>query len=136
MKGEVIRGGCLCGAVRYEGRGEPYNVTHCHCVDCRKSAGAVFVTWASFPKQDFRFVQGEPRVIAWAGRLRSFCADCGTSLTFMAGPEADEVDVTVASFDEPELVIPKDHTWVCDRLSWVESIGSLPAHQGTREPEK
>jgi hypothetical protein len=39
---KTIRGGCLCGAIRYEGIGEPYNVTHCHCEDCRKSAGAPF----------------------------------------------------------------------------------------------
>ena len=45
---KTIRGGCLCGAIRYEGIGEPYNVTHCHCEDCRKSAGAPFATWASF----------------------------------------------------------------------------------------
>jgi hypothetical protein len=38
-------------------------------------------------------VQGEPRELAWAGRLRSFCAQCGTPLTFMTGLEADEVDV-------------------------------------------
>ncbi len=56
MNGEVINGGCMCGAVRYVGTGKPYNVTHCHCLDCRRSAGAAFVTWASFPKRDFRFV--------------------------------------------------------------------------------
>jgi hypothetical protein len=132
MKDEVISGGCLCGAIRYEGRGEPYHVTHCHCSDCSKAAGAAFVTWASFAKKDFRFVRGEPRVIEWAERLRSFCAHCGTSLTFMSGSETDEIDVTVATFDEPERVTPRDHVWVCDRLHWIESIGSLPTHEQQR----
>ena len=45
MELTTIRGGCLCGAIRYEGIGEPHNVTHCHCEDCRKSAGAPFATW-------------------------------------------------------------------------------------------
>jgi hypothetical protein len=132
MKDEVIRGGCLCGAVRYEGRGEPYHVTHCHCADCRKSAGAAFVTWASFARSDFEFVQGEPRVIVWEGRLRSFCPTCGSSLTFMSGSDSDEVDVTVATFDEPERVTPADHVWVSDRLSWINAIGSLPTHERER----
>jgi hypothetical protein len=122
----------MCGAVRYEGRGEPYNITHCHCEDCRKSTGAPFVTWASFPRGDFRFVRGEPRKVVWAGRRRSFCADCGTSLTFMSNAEADEIDVTVASFDEPERVRPADHVWVCDRLSWIEELSSLPRHEQSR----
>jgi hypothetical protein len=64
--------------------------------------------------------------------MRSFCADCGTSLTFMSGPEADEIDVAVATFDEPERVLPSDHTWVCDRLRWIESIASLPMHERQR----
>ncbi len=136
MNGDVISGGCLCGAVRYEGRGEPYNVTHCHCADCRRSSGAAFVTWASFARPEFRFVRGEPRVIAWAGRLRSFCAHCGTSLTFMSGAEADEIDVTVASFDEPEHVSPADHTWVCDRLAWIDAWPSLPMYEQQRPAGK
>jgi hypothetical protein len=136
MKSEVFHGGCLCGAVRYEGRGKPYNVTHCHCADCRKAAGAAFVTWASFPKPDFQFAQGQPRVIEWEGRLRSFCPSCGTSLTFMSGPGCAEVDVAVATVDEPERVTPADHTWVDDRISWLDSIDSLPRHERERRPER
>jgi hypothetical protein len=132
MKQKTVKGGCLCGAVRYEGKEEPYNVTHCHCADCRRSAGAAFVTWASFVKENFRFLRGEPREIAFAGRLRSFCAECGTSLTFIAGPGAEEIDVTVASFDDPEYVSPKDQTWVCDRVSWAELINSLPRYERER----
>lgn len=135
MKQKIVNGGCLCGAVRYEGKGEPYNATHCHCADCRRSAGAAFVTWASFEKENFRFVWGEPREVAWAGRLRSFCAGCGTSLTFRSGTEAEEVDVTVASFDDPECVSPQDQTWVCDRVSWAEVINSLPSYEHARNRE-
>lgn len=38
---EIHHGGCLCGEVRYEAVGAGYNVSHCHCVDCRRSRGAV-----------------------------------------------------------------------------------------------
>ena len=134
MKDEVISGGCLCGAVRYEGRGEPYHITHCHCLDCRKSTGAAFVTWASFAKENFRFVKGEPRVIGWEGRLRSFCLTCGSSLTFVSGTDSDEVDVTVGTFDQPERVTPADHVWVSDRIAWTNSINSLPTHEQARTP--
>jgi hypothetical protein len=124
----VIRGGCLCGAVRYEGIGEPYNVTSCHCEDCRKSAGAPFVTWASFRRDNFQFKKGKPREIAWAERVRSFCATCGSALTFMSQPDADEIDVTVATFDQPESVTPADHIWTEDRMSWIKLADNLPQH--------
>ena len=134
MKDEMISGGCLCGAVRYEGRGEPYHITHCHCADCRRSTGAAFVTWASFEKKNFRFVEGEPGVITWEGRLRSFCPTCGSSLTFLSGPDSEEVDVTVATFDEPECVTPADNVWISDRLQWTKSLDALPTHEQARTP--
>jgi hypothetical protein len=132
MKADTINGGCLCGAVLYEASGRPYNITHCHCVDCRRSSGAAFVTWASFRRGEFRFTKGEPRVLSWADRLRSFCAACGTPLTFMATPQANEVDVTVCSFDHPDAVSPADHTWIDDRLPWIHLADELPAYRQKR----
>src|SRR6185436_11588238 len=116
----MISGGCLCGAVRYEATGELYNITHCHCLDCRRSSGAPFVTWASLRREKFRITKGQPRELRWAERLRSFCGDCGTPLVFMTGPDADEVDITVCSLDEPHRVSPTDHTWTEDRLPWIK----------------
>jgi hypothetical protein len=127
MNTNVIHGGCLCGAVRYEADGQPYNITQCHCLDCRRSSGAPFVTWASFHRGDFRFTTGQPRELKWAGRLRSFCPQCGTPLTFFSEPGTDEVDVTVCSFDQPATVTPHDHTWVEDRLPWIHLADNLPA---------
>src|SRR3954447_2166605 len=125
---QIIPGGCLCGAVRYEAAGQPYNLTHCHCADCRRSSGAAFVTWSSFRRTEFRFTHGEARVLLWAGRVRTFCPTCGTPLTFLAAPDADEIDVTVCSFDHPETVSPADHAWIEDRLSWIRLADELPAY--------
>ncbi|PYJ72511.1 MAG: GFA family protein [Verrucomicrobia bacterium] len=132
MAANSIHGGCLCAAVRYEASGEPHNITQCHCADCRKSGGAPFVTWASFRRNNFRFTHGAPREIAWAGRVRSSCANCGTALTFLSQPEADEVDVTGCSFDHPEAVPPQDHTWIEDRLPWIQLADDLPRYARTR----
>ena len=133
MNANVTSGGCLCGSVRYEASGQPYNLTHCHCSDCRRSSGAPFVTWASFPRSDFRFISGQPREFRWAGRLRSFCPQCGTPLTFKTGPDADEVDVTVCSFDNPASVTPADHTWTEDRLPWIRPADDLPTYRQKRQ---
>ena len=128
----IINGGCLCGAVRYQATETPYNVTHCHCLDCRRSSGAPFVTWASFRRDKFRFVHGEPKQIPWAGRLRAFCPDCGTPLMFLSDASAEEVDVTVSSFDDPSLASPQDHVWVEDRLPWVHLSDGLSQYRQKR----
>lgn len=132
MEHRVISGGCLCGAVRYAATGKPYNITHCHCSDCRRSSGAAFVTWASFRESEFRFTVGMPNQLLWAGRARSFCAQCGTPLTFMTEPTGGEIDVTVCTFDQPEIVQPADHTWIEDRLAWVRLADDLPSYRQGR----
>ena len=38
--------GCLCGDVRVVASGEPYRVGLCHCLDCRKHHGALFLATA------------------------------------------------------------------------------------------
>ncbi|MBG85782.1 MAG: hypothetical protein CMO80_02645 [Verrucomicrobiales bacterium] len=75
--------------MRYKAKGTPSTVTHCHCEDCRRSSAAPFVTWVSFPKSEFRFTNEAPGQFEWAGRIRTFSQDCGTSLTFAttAGPD-------------------------------------------------
>lgn len=132
MNSDSIVGGCLCGSVRYEATGEPFNITHCHCIDCRRSSGAPFVTWASFQRSGVKFKVGQPWELRWAGRLRSFCPRCGTPLTFLAGEDAEEVDITVCSFDDPGRVTPADHTWVEDRLPWIQLDDGLATYNQRR----
>ena len=131
---DKITGGCLCGAIRYEATGKPYDSTHCHCEDCRRSSGAPFVTWASFRRNEFRFTAGTPREIKWATRLRYFCPDCGTPLMFATDPPSDELGITISTFDHPEKVTPADHTWVRDRLPWVQLSDGLPTFPEARAP--
>lgn len=132
MNAKAISGGCLCGSTRYEAGGELYDITHCHCLDCRRSSGAPFVAWASFRRNEFQFTAGKPQELQWAGRLRSFCSRCGTALTFLASHDADEIAVTVCSFDQPETVAPADHTWTDDQLPWIRLADGLPVFREAR----
>ena len=134
MNPKAICGGCLCGSVRYEATGQPHDITHCHCLDCRRSSGAPFLTWASFRRSEFRFTAGQPRELRWAGRLRSFCPQCGTPLTFITERDAEEMAVTVCSLDQPATVTPADHTWVDDRLPWILLADGLPTYGQNRRP--
>ena len=46
---------------------------------------------------------------------------------------ADEVDVTVCSFDRPATVTPADHIWVEDRLPWIRLADDLPSYEQKRQ---
>ena len=99
-----ITGGCLCGGTRYVLKSRPIGLVDCHCIDCRRSAGAPYVQWGSVPRKDMVLTKGEPRQIDYANRIRSFAACCGTHLFFEDTKESDMIDFTIASLDIPRCL--------------------------------
>jgi hypothetical protein len=124
-------GGCVCGGTRYVLKSRPFALVDCHCIDCRRSAGAPYVTWGSVPREDLVVTKGEPRKIAHANRLRSFAACCGTHLFFEDTKDSDAIDVTIASLDDPAPFAPQKVIWLEDKLPWVTIDESLPSFPKT-----
>lgn len=112
-------GGCLCGSIRYEVSGEPEAASICHCVSCRKSAGAQSVAWVVFPYGNFRIVSGSLAVYRSSDHAsRTFCGECGTTLTYQHDEGPDSVDITAASLDFPDELPPRRHVWLEGKLDW------------------
>lgn len=129
----MLKGGCYCGAIRYEAEGPPSLETNCHCADCRGVTGAPFVAWFTVPASGFRWIAGEPIHFQSSDRAtRSFCGRCGTALMFRSKKSPGEVDITTCSLDDPEAVPPKSHTWTRSRLSWIRLADRLPAYPTSR----
>jgi hypothetical protein len=129
----MLQGGCYCGRIRYEVTGAPFHETNCHCSICRRTTGAPFVAWFSVRPSEFRLVSGEPTHFRSSTKgTRSFCAHCGTQLTFRGDDWPDEVDVTTCSLDHPEQVPPCDHTRTSSKLRWIHLSDGLAQHPETR----
>jgi hypothetical protein len=129
----MISGGCLCGAIRYEADGTPYNETLCHCSMCRRAAGAPAMAWATVKRADFRLTSGALAHYASSARAeRGFCARCGTSLTFEAKDFPDEVDIATATLDDPDTLPPRDNIYASTRLRWMVGVDKLPTFAGSR----
>lgn len=129
----MLKGGCYCGAVRYEAAASPQERTACHCTTCRVISGAPFVAWFSVPVGSFRLVAGEPARFRSSERAtRTFCAACGTPLTFESTRHSDKIDVTACSLENPEEAPPVDHTYGRSQLSWVRLGDALPVHLEAR----
>jgi hypothetical protein len=126
-----VTGGCVCGGTRYVLKSRPFALIDCHCIDCRRSAGAPYVTWGSVPREDLVVTKGEPRKIAHANRIRSFAACCGTHLFFEDTKNSKMIDVTIASLDDPTPFAPQKAIWLEAKLPWVKLDESLPMFQKT-----
>lgn len=123
----TLGGACACGAVRYVVSAAPLEVVHCHCAMCQRASGAPLVTWATVPSAAFRFERGAPRERRSSAQARrTFCADCGSPLTFRLDAQPDRLDVTVATLDDPEAVRPSEHVFTVSQRSWLTVEDDLP----------
>ena len=132
-----LTGGCYCGAIRYEASDEVFHKTICHCEDCRRVSGAPCVAWFSVMQPDFQLTKGVPARLRSSQRVtRTFCAACGTPLTYQHDDTLTEIDITIGSLDHPDSVVPEDHTFTCYRLSWVKTADGLPEYQHYARAQK
>ena len=128
-----MKGGCYCGAVRYETAASPQQRTACHCTTCRGISGAPFVAWFTAPTGSFRIVAGVPARFSSSEQVtRTFCAACGTPLTYESARHSDRIYVTACSLEDPEQAPPVDHTYDQSRLSWVKLGDALPVYAAAR----
>lgn len=124
-----LSGGCLCGAVRYEARGDPLNVRVCHCRLCQKATGQPFFARALYPLDQVT-IQGETAGYHSSPDLeRRFCPRCGTGLFAQRASTPDRISITLASFDDTDALKPEVQIWTSRRIGWVEELDGLPSHE-------
>ena len=143
-----LKGGCACGAVRYELLSDPFDAGWCHCRTCRLNSGAPAMVFASVPAGDLAWTRGEDKVKSFASSSfghRSFCGECGTPFLMEVDHQPETVDFSVATLDEPDRVAPGFHIFWASRIPWFEPKDELPRHarfrpdtrglEGTEPPE-
>jgi hypothetical protein len=133
---ETFRGGCFCGAVRFE-LGEIFDAGYCHCSICRRFSGAPFVVWANAPGRAFRLTAGTPSGFASSDHwVRYFCPTCGAPVYGRhPAPPAhgpDPLCIFTPSLDTPDAVRPSAHVWCGSGLADFEIRDDLPRFEDGR----
>ena len=131
---ESLHGRCFCGAVEITADSEPFQVSWCHCRDCRRQTGAPAVVWAGFNSDQVVFT-GEPmRRRSSPNIIRSFCADCGTPMTYEDERLEGELYVHAGLFDEADRLVPDRHAYVTSKLFWLHLEDGLTEYEDTTRP--
>lgn len=119
-------GGCQCGAVRYrvDSLG---GASICHCRMCQKAFGSFYAPLVT--AHSLQWTRGEPKYFESSSKVtRGFCADCGTPMTYDWG---GEVEIAIATLDNPALAAPVVQVNESDKLSFVDKLHKLPFRQNS-----
>jgi hypothetical protein len=117
----VIRGSCLCGAVRLEIQ-EPLERSPeaCHCSQCRKQSGSFLI--AVSVRRTALHIEGNESV-AWYKSSekvqRGFCRVCGSTLFWKPIIERVRVDGRCHGMHRHAIESSHLEAHVCRRQGWL-----------------
>ena len=123
----AMKGGCLCGAVRFTSNAAPEFVALCHCIDCQKHTGSAFAIGIRLSKTEL-LLQGTVKTFSSLGDsgnpiLRYFCPECGSSVYDEPTARPGKINVNAGTLDDPSLVAPTLEIWCDSALPWVRLPG-------------
>jgi len=121
------KGQCHCGAVHYEMPAETIHKALCHCSDCRRHSGAPAVAWGLVSKDRLKIEGATKEYASSENGRRHFCPECGTALFYtnnLIFP--GQVDVQIATLDDPDAIKPDAQIQVAERIGWMERLGEMP----------
>jgi hypothetical protein len=139
----TCRGGCRCGAIRYEVTTDPMFAGQCQCRDCQHETGGGHSSFLAFPADAVR-LGGTPRfyeVKTDSGNTmrRGLCPTCGSPVIADTSGMSDVTAVSAGSLDDPSLFRPQFVCYTSRGHAWdlvdpaVPSFPKMPAMAGGGE---
>jgi hypothetical protein len=121
-----MRGGCLCGGVRFEAEPSDMHCHACHCEMCRRWTGSALLA-VPVPAEAVRF-EGEANIRRhrssdWA--QRAFCGTCGSTLYYrLTG--GGEYFLALGLFDDPDALPLASEIYIDRKPSSFAFAGERP----------
>jgi hypothetical protein len=135
----MIRGACLCGAVKFEVERFVGPFELCHCSRCRKASGSAFMAMIGVDAADFRWISGRDEIVAFEapvieyapGYRSAFCRHCGSPMPVQE--DGDEwFEIAAGVLDDDPGLLPDRHIFVDstgntdNTIAWHEITDDLP----------
>ncbi|MDX2169529.1 MAG: GFA family protein [Deltaproteobacteria bacterium] len=131
-----LKGGCYCGALRYEASGDPLFKGQCHCRECQYISGGQPNMVMAMAEPGFRYSQGTPKQFKRKDLAdpvtREFCGECGTHILTRTSRVPGTVLLKVGTFDDPSLFGgPQMVIFTVDKQSFHHVPEGVPAFERT-----
>ena len=125
-----IKGGCACGAVRYEASSAPVFSLICQCRQCQRISGSGHAAQFALPAEAVSLTGG----IKWFGLTSDggnavssgFCPDCGSPVLKKSSGFTQFLFFHAATLDDPGKFSPQFVAWSSSKQPWDFMDPALP----------
>ena len=127
---------CHCGQLRLEADGDPFVVSICHCIPCKRRTGSAFGMQAAFEPDQVEIVgrYSTYRRISDEADLKPhdfhFCPECGSQVFYTEPDEPDLIVVSVGSFADPTFPPPTESGYDSRRFPWLAVPETIERRDG------
>lgn len=124
-----MKGGCLCGAIRYETKRAPSYSGFCHRRDCQRVTGTGHCCYMIFDRSDV-IATGDYRsyrTVAANGNIsvRHFCDTCGSQIFGSGLPDDGRLTIYAGTLDDLSEFKPTDAIFTRSRPEWDRAAMAL-----------
>jgi hypothetical protein len=131
----TMSGGCACGRVRFSAKVDNDEAYLCHCRMCQRATGSVSIAFKNLKAADVVWKAEPDWYDSSPIACRPFCARCGTSFGFRFKEGSENMDLTVASFDDPSRFKPTSHFGAESiHRAWLNTEGLLEHRTDEHQP--
>tara|TARA_B100000579_G_scaffold278075_1_gene230015 strand:- start:122 stop:604 length:483 start_codon:yes stop_codon:yes gene_type:complete len=137
---EKLKGGCICGQVKYYITEKPLFTQACHCKDCKVLTGSSYVVNSSVLENTL-FVEGEVsstelKAGSGASCKTYFCNKCGAYVYADYDSAFKRLTLRTKTLNNPENFPPQVHIFTKDKDPWLNLSKDVTCFEEMYDPKK
>lgn len=122
-----LKGGCLCGSIRYEVQGDAIMTAICHCKDCQRQTGTSFSIVIGVAPGSVK-IDGETKIYTTVGETgrdvyRHFCGTCGSPILSDATSSFNAYFIKAGTLDDTSFLTPGLEMFCEEMQGWCDLKG-------------
>ena len=130
----IFTGSCLCGSVNYKSNTDPLVIQNCHCDQCRKATGSVYLTNLFIKEENFE-ITGEVNNythLSDAGNnmTKYFCPNCGSQVFGKNSGRPGIITIRAGTVNEKDIIKPIRNLFLKSKVPSTPINSNLEACEG------
>lgn len=127
----LLRGECLCGAVRYAVPDAFLFAVNCHCSQCRRTTASAFKPLARIEADQLQIISGADERLLYGSETAhdAHCRHCGSFLYSLV-MDGQFIHVGMGTLIDAPSIRPSAHIFVGSKAPWYTITDDLPQFEG------